>query len=364
MTRAPRLKGQRPAVVWFTGLSGAGKSTIANLVEQQAPRARPAHVPARRRQRPARAQQGPRLHRGRPGREHPPGRRGRRAHGRCRADRAGVVHLAVPLRAPDGARAARPKASSSRCSSTPRSRSPSHATARASTPRPGAASSRLHRHRLALRSSRRARAPPRCHRRHVPRRHAPTWSSTTSAGSDPHPTVTAGPRPASGRHDRQSTPVMRRDLNIGHDLVLPRGAPGRRATSRRCSKPPWKPATRGSKAPIRGAAGSSAWFPPPSTSSPSRAGSLDQARRWADRGFACCTVCSARGSRTMTSRPVSSRRCSMPASPPQIPLYVETHRATAHPGHLAHPPAGRAVSRAAVQRRLLPLVHRPRPADG
>jgi bifunctional enzyme CysN/CysC len=29
------LKGQRPAVVWFTGLSGAGKSTIANVVEQK-----------------------------------------------------------------------------------------------------------------------------------------------------------------------------------------------------------------------------------------------------------------------------------------------------------------------------------------
>ncbi len=29
------LKGQRPAVVWFTGLSGAGKSTIANLVERK-----------------------------------------------------------------------------------------------------------------------------------------------------------------------------------------------------------------------------------------------------------------------------------------------------------------------------------------
>jgi len=28
-------KGQRPQVVWFTGLSGAGKSTIANLVEQE-----------------------------------------------------------------------------------------------------------------------------------------------------------------------------------------------------------------------------------------------------------------------------------------------------------------------------------------
>ena len=30
-----RLKGQRPAVLWFTGLSGAGKSTIANLVERR-----------------------------------------------------------------------------------------------------------------------------------------------------------------------------------------------------------------------------------------------------------------------------------------------------------------------------------------
>jgi bifunctional enzyme CysN/CysC len=29
------LKGHRPAVVWFTGLSGAGKSTIANLVEKR-----------------------------------------------------------------------------------------------------------------------------------------------------------------------------------------------------------------------------------------------------------------------------------------------------------------------------------------
>jgi bifunctional enzyme CysN/CysC len=29
------LKGQRPAVVWFTGLSAAGKSTIANIVEKK-----------------------------------------------------------------------------------------------------------------------------------------------------------------------------------------------------------------------------------------------------------------------------------------------------------------------------------------
>src|SRR5882757_5337013 len=30
-----KLKNQRPAVLWFTGLSGAGKSTIANLVERK-----------------------------------------------------------------------------------------------------------------------------------------------------------------------------------------------------------------------------------------------------------------------------------------------------------------------------------------
>jgi bifunctional enzyme CysN/CysC len=29
------MKGQKPAVLWFTGLSGAGKSTIANLVEKR-----------------------------------------------------------------------------------------------------------------------------------------------------------------------------------------------------------------------------------------------------------------------------------------------------------------------------------------
>jgi bifunctional enzyme CysN/CysC len=30
-----QLKGQKPKVLWFTGLSGAGKSTIANLVEKK-----------------------------------------------------------------------------------------------------------------------------------------------------------------------------------------------------------------------------------------------------------------------------------------------------------------------------------------
>src|SRR6185295_19011938 len=30
-----QLNGQRPVILWFTGLSGAGKSTIANLLERK-----------------------------------------------------------------------------------------------------------------------------------------------------------------------------------------------------------------------------------------------------------------------------------------------------------------------------------------
>ena len=37
------LNGQKPCVLWFTGLSGAGKSTIANLLEQMLHKLRAAH---------------------------------------------------------------------------------------------------------------------------------------------------------------------------------------------------------------------------------------------------------------------------------------------------------------------------------
>ena len=43
------LKGQAPAVLWLTGLSGAGKSTIADLVEKQLLASGPPHDAARRR---------------------------------------------------------------------------------------------------------------------------------------------------------------------------------------------------------------------------------------------------------------------------------------------------------------------------
>ena len=90
-----KLKNQRPAVVWLTGLSGAGKSTIANLVEQKLPDESP-QLPARRRQRPSRTQQGSGLYRGRPDREYSPRRRSGAADERRWPDRRHRLHLAVP----------------------------------------------------------------------------------------------------------------------------------------------------------------------------------------------------------------------------------------------------------------------------
>ena len=101
------LKGQKPAVLWLTGLSGAGKSTIANLVEKRL-HALGKHTylldgdnvrhglnrdlgftdadRVENIRRVAEVSQ---------------------ADGRRGPDRDGVVHLAVPGRAPHGARAVR-----------------------------------------------------------------------------------------------------------------------------------------------------------------------------------------------------------------------------------------------------------------
>ena len=99
------LKGQKPCVLWFTGLSGAGKSTIANLLEKRLLCGRKAHLSAGWRQRSAWTQQGLRFYPCRPGGEHTPYRGSGAADGGCRSHRARVVHLAVSLRAAHGPRA-------------------------------------------------------------------------------------------------------------------------------------------------------------------------------------------------------------------------------------------------------------------
>ena len=94
----------------------------------QTVRARQAQLPARRRQYPSRPQPRSRLHRCRPRGEYPPRRRSRQADDERGTDRAHRVHLAVPLRAPDGAPAVCTMATSSKSSSTRRCRSPKNAT--------------------------------------------------------------------------------------------------------------------------------------------------------------------------------------------------------------------------------------------
>ena len=98
------LKYQKPGALWFTGLSGSGKSTVANLVEIKLAAQRAHTIIARRRQSAPRPQPRPRLHRRRPRREYPPRRRSVEADGRGRPDRAVLLHLAIRGRAPDGAR--------------------------------------------------------------------------------------------------------------------------------------------------------------------------------------------------------------------------------------------------------------------
>ncbi len=156
----------RPAVVWLTGLSGAGKSTIANIVESKLHTLGRADLPARRRQRPPRPEPRPRLHRRRPCGEHPPHRRGVGPHGRRRSRGAGVVHLPVPRRTPTRPRLRRGR----RVHRGPRR----HAARRRRGARPEGSlrqgaprrADELHRHRLALRTADRSGVASRHRRDH------------------------------------------------------------------------------------------------------------------------------------------------------------------------------------------------------
>ena len=99
------VKPHRPAVLWFTGLSGSGKSTIANILEAKLNDPGRAHGAARRRQRAPRAEPRSGLHGRRPGGEHPPGGRGEPADGGCGPRHARLLHLPFPRGTAHGARA-------------------------------------------------------------------------------------------------------------------------------------------------------------------------------------------------------------------------------------------------------------------
>ena len=157
-----RLNGHRGCVVWFTGLSGCGKSTVANAVDHQLHAARRAQLRARRRQRAPRAQRhaanaGGEIRRGLrpavrarvrpagPRREHPPRRRRGGAAVRRGAGDADGVRQPVSRRSRRGAGEPGAGRLHRGRSSTRRWRYANRATPRGCTKRPAPASSRISR---------------------------------------------------------------------------------------------------------------------------------------------------------------------------------------------------------------------------
>ena len=102
-TRAAQ-KGQTAGRAVVHRAFGLGQVDHRQPAREEAARRRQAHLHPRRRQCPPWAEPRSRLHRGRPRREHQACRRGGAADGRRRPRRAGLVHLAVPRRAPLRAR--------------------------------------------------------------------------------------------------------------------------------------------------------------------------------------------------------------------------------------------------------------------
>ncbi len=108
-------RGGQGMTLWFTGLSGSGKSSVAVEVERRLVASGPARVRPRRRQSAARAEQEPRFQPGGPQGERPPRRGGRAPARRRRRRRARLARVAVPRgprrgpRDPRGGRAAVPR---------------------------------------------------------------------------------------------------------------------------------------------------------------------------------------------------------------------------------------------------------------
>ena len=203
------IKGHRPGVVWFTGISGAGKSTIANALERRLHALGCHTVDPRWRQRPARAQPRPRLHRRRPGGEHPAGDRGRQTDGRCRPARARLVHLAIPR----GARQ-RPGAGRRRRVRRGVRRHPAGGR-RAARPQgplpqgPGGRAAALHRHRLTVRAAPLARGPHRHRDQH----------RGGVGGSDRHPAARPGDRAVTALPDEARALATDADHQLAVELA-------------------------------------------------------------------------------------------------------------------------------------------------
>ena len=126
--------GHQAAVLWFTGLSGSGKTTVARLLERRLFAAGRADLLPGWRQRAPRAQRRSGLLRGRPPGEHPPRGRSGETGLRPRHHRHLHVHLALRARSRRLRGRCCPRDVSSRSTPSAISNSASAATPRACTP--------------------------------------------------------------------------------------------------------------------------------------------------------------------------------------------------------------------------------------
>ena len=135
--QAGARRSQAPASVRRLADRAVGRGQVDDREPGRAQAARPRlpHLPARRRQPPSRPEQGPRIHRERPRREHPACGRGGEVDGRRRPDRhRRRSSRRSPAIGRKRGRSSR-RTSSTRSSSTRRSMSPRSVTRRGSTRR-------------------------------------------------------------------------------------------------------------------------------------------------------------------------------------------------------------------------------------
>ena len=320
-TARAALKGQQGAVVWFTGLSGAGKSTIANIVEQKLHNeGRHTYLLDGDNVRHG-LNRDPGLHGCGPRREHPPRLRGGPPDGRRRPDRARLIHLPVPLRAAHGARPGgrrRVRRGVRRRRPRGRRRPRPQGSLRQGTPW---RTDELHRHRFAVRGAREPRGAHRRQRRRDrrgrrrPRDRPSAWGWTALATCRSRLMSTPAPR-------------LRLDLNIGTTWLLPDWSTGPVGTEDAMLAASRRDGYAGVQGADAARCRDLGLIATTSDIVRTSGGVRDRAERWADAGYSSATLMLGTGfddpdtaSRIVEEVLEASRTV-------RFPLYVETHRAT------------------------------------
>jgi hypothetical protein len=126
----------------------------------------------------------------------------------------------------------------------------------------------------------------------------------------------------------EPTPAFRRDLNIGTSWSLPAWSTGPRGDEQAVLEAARDAGYEGVQGANPRRCHQLGLVPTTFAIHPAPGGLADQARAWADRGFACCTVLLGTGMEDDDDAARLVDEVLQASSTVGIPLYVETHRAT------------------------------------